>query len=65
MNICMPLSWARNMLGRRGLGQFVNCILWVNPTIDLPSDGSDFRRLFAYYGASSEVVFMTVYYKPR
>ena len=61
LNIHAAISLAREMIGRRGLGQFVHWRLGVNPIIDLTSDGSDFRRLFAYYGPPSEVVVMTVY----
>ena len=45
LNIHAAISLAREMIGRRGLGQFVHWLLGVNPIIDLTSDGSDFRRL--------------------
>ena len=65
LNIHAAISLAREMIGRRGLGQFVHWLLGVNPIIDLTSDGSDIRRLFAYYGPPSEVVVMTVFAAPK
>ena len=61
LSIHAAISLAREIIGRRGLGQFVHWLLGVNPIIDLTSDGSDFRRLFAYHGPPSEVVVMTVH----
>ena len=60
LNIHTAIYLAREIIGRRGLGQFVHWLLGVNPIIDFTSDRSDIRRFFSYSRPLSEVVVMTV-----